>query len=599
MSVYRLLFNDLLARLGWRMLPLIGLTSLVALGEGMTVVLLLPLLSRIGVAIPGKQDLANRLVENCLAFVGAQTLWQILGFVVAVAMLQGICSIGLSWWMNRLARRYQHEREIELFRAFMSARWNFVVERKAGDLTSTIVNECERLGLAFTMILWLISTAVVTIIYFGISLLIAWQATLCLALLGIVTALAMVRLYRLSYGAGRLVAPLKAELQSQLVEQFAAFKLIKATASEERAEARIEPLLEKLEWVNALNSFLPMMVRGALEFMSFVSLALIIVLAGSGFGVSIGSVLIVIALFARQFPRMTAMQAFLHYLNGYVHAIETINLFMSDAEAEEEPHEPSAVSLTVHPPTSLVLRGLSVSFGGHKVLDQVDLQMPVPGLTALVGASGAGKSTLVHSLLGLMEPSAGTITLGPHEMRTVPLRSWRRLIGYVPQETMLFHASVRDNLTLARPDASLSDIETAARRAHAYDFITALPDGWDTIIGEQGAKLSGGQRQRLGIARALLTSPALLVLDEAMSALDSESEKDLLRTLEDLRKTMGIVLIAHRLGAVRTADIIGVLEAGRLIESGTWAELMTREARLFAFATGQPAGDVQPVKAAI
>jgi len=599
MSVYRLLFNDLLARLRWRMIPLVGLMSLAGLGEGMTVAFLLPLLSRIGVAIPGKQDVANRVLENGLAFVGAHTLWQILGLVVAIAMLQGVSSIGLSWWINRLARRYQHERQMELFRAFMSARWNFVVERKAGDLTSTIVTECERLGLAFTMILLLISTTVVAIIYFAISLLIAWQAMLCLALFGVVTALAMVRVHRLSYGAGRRVAPLNSELQSQLVEQFAAFKLVKATASEERAVARIEPLLEKLEWVQTLGSFLPMMARGTLEFMAFVSLVLIIVVAGSGVGVSVGSVLVVIALFARQFPRVTAMQAYLHYLNGYVHAIETINLFMSDAEAEEEPHEPSAVSLTVHPPTSLVLRGLSVSFGGHKVLDQVDLQMPVPGLTALVGASGAGKSTLVHSLLGLMEPSAGTITLGPHEMRAVPLRSWRRLIGYVPQETMLFHASVRDNVTLARPDASLSDIETAARRAHAYDFITALPDGLDTMIGDQGAKLSGGQRQRLGIARALLTNPVLLVMDEAMSALDSESEKEVLRTLEELRKTMGIVLIAHRLGAVRTADTIGVLEAGRLIESGTWAELMTREARLFAFATAQSAGDVQPVKAAV
>jgi ATP-binding cassette subfamily C protein len=599
MSAHRLLFNDLLARLRWRMIPLIGLMSLVGLGEGMTVAFLLPLLSRIGVAIPGKQDLANRLLENGLAFVGARTLWQILGLVVAIAMLQGVCYIALSWWMNRLARRYQHEREMELFRGFMSARWNFVLERKAGDLTSTIVNECERLGTAFTMILSLISTAVVTIIYLGISLLIAWQATLCLALFGIVTALAMVRLYRLGYGAGSMVAPLKAELQSQLVEQFAAFKLVKATASEERAVARIEPLLEKLEWIQALNGFLPMMVRGALEVMAFVGLALIIVLAGSGLGVSVGSVLVVIALSARQFPRITAMQAYLHFLNGYVHAIETINQSMSDAKAEEELHEAFAVSLTVHPPTSLVLRGLSVSFGARKVLDQIDLRIPVPGLTALVGASGAGKSTLVHSLLGLMEPSAGAINLGPHEMHTVPLRSWRRLIGYVPQETMLFHASVRDNLTLARPDAPLSDIETAARRAHAYDFITALPDGCDTIIGDQGAKLSGGQRQRLGIARALLTNPVLLVMDEAMSALDSESEKEVLRTLEELRKTMGIVLIAHRLGAVRTADTIGVLEGGRLIESGTWAELMAREARLFAFATAQLAGDVKPVKAAI
>ena len=598
MSVHRLLFKDLLRRLGWRIVPLVALMAMVGLGEGMTVVLLLPLLSRIGVAAPGKQAFVNRLLEDGLAFIGATTLWQVLGIVVVVAVVQAAGTIGLSWWMSRLARRYQSRRQMELFRSFMSARWNFVVGRKVGDLTSTIVNEGERLGTAFTMMLSVTSTAVVTVIYLGLSFLIAWQAMIFLALFGIVTAAAMMRLYRLSYNSGRLMAPLNAELQSRLVEQFAAFKIVKATVSEDRAAARLEPIVKKLEWVYALNSFLPMMVRGALEFMAFVSLAVIIVLASSGIGVAIGNVMVVLALFVRLFPRMTALQANLHYLNGYVHSIETTNEFQSAADAEAEPRDVAAAPLKVGLPTTLVFSGLSVNLDGRKILDRVDLHVPVPGLTAIVGASGAGKSTLVHTLLGLIEPSAGTIALGPHDMRALPLQSWRRAIGYVPQETMLFHASVRENLTLADPEASLSEIETAARRAHAQEFIAALPDGLDTVIGDQGMKLSGGQRQRLGIARALLTNPVLLLMDEAMSALDSEAEGEVLRTLEELRKTMGIVLIAHRLGAVRSADTICVLEAGRVVESGSWDELMARRARLYAFATAQPEFDERQIGAA-
>src|SRR5205085_233677 len=128
----------------------------------------------------------------------------------------------------------------------------------------------------------------------------------------------------------------------------------------------------------------------------------------------------------------------------------------------------------------------------------------VPGLLAVVGRSGAGKSTLVHALLGLIEPSAGSIRLGKYDLASAPLGAWRRSIGYVPQETVLFHTSIRNNLTLVKTAASEADIRTAVRRAHALDFIDLLPDGFDTVIGDQGVKLSGGQRQRLGIARALL-----------------------------------------------------------------------------------------------
>jgi ATP-binding cassette subfamily C protein len=190
-------------------------------------------------------------------------------------------------------------------------------------------------------------------------------------------------------------------------------------------------------------------------------------------------------------------------------------------------------------------------------------------------------------LLGLAEPSEGTIRLGAYDLAAAPLSAWRRAIGYVPQETILFHASIRENLTLVHPSVSDAEIKIAAQRAHAYDFIQALPKGFDTIIGDQGVKLSGGQRQRLGIARALLGNPVLLLLDEAMSALDGQSETEVLRALEELRGQMGILLVAHRLAAARTADVICVFDTGRVVETGSWNELMSRKKRLYALAEAQ------------
>lgn len=595
MNVHRLLFGDLITRLGWRLPVLIVLTSIVGLGEGMSIALLLPLLSRMGIASAGNQGVARAIMEKGLSLVGATSPVGILVVIVSLTTIQTALLIALSSWSTTLARRYQSRRQMELFRAFMAAKWSFIVARKGGELTNVIVTEAERLGTAFTICLSVLSTAVVMLIYFALSMLVAWQVTLCLAVFSVLSALAMMGLYRKSYGAGRSLAPLSAELQSTLIEQFAAFKIIKATTSEQRAAVRIEPLVHHLERALALVSFLPTVVRGLLECLAVVGLSTIVVLASNGMAVSVGNVVVVLALFARLFPRITTLQGNLHYLNGYVHAIDGINQLQSAAQAEAEPQ-----SLATHPfqialPTSLIVRNLEVKLGEHKVLDRVDVELSVPGMVAVIGGSGAGKSTLVNTMLGLIEPSAGSIRLGQHELRSVSLGAWRRLIGYVPQETMLFHASVWKNLTLAKPDASEAEVKTAVRRAHADGFIEALPEGFDTIVGDQGVKLSGGQRQRLAIARALLTNPIILLMDEAMSALDAESEAELLRSIENLRKDMGILVVAHRLAAVQAADSICVIEAGRVVETGTWNELMTRRTRLYSLAEAQSVTAVRSV----
>jgi ATP-binding cassette subfamily C protein len=380
---------------------------------------------------------------------------------------------------------------------------------------------------------------------------------------------------------------LNSQLQSALDEQIAGAKFIKASAGVDRVVAQIEPLVRKLGEVNAFASAIPGVVRGILEYVALIGLAVIVVLASRIMDVPPANVIIVLALFGRLFPRLTTVQAQLYALSANVHAIEALVKLQSDAEADAERQDRSTRALQIGKPAALSIRNLQVSFGERIVLEQINLAVPIPGLLAIVGRSGAGKSTLVHALLGLVEPHAGSIHLGPYELASAPLAAWRRSIGYVPQEIILFHASVRDNLMLVNPTASESELRNAARRAHALGFFEALPYGFDTVIGDRGAKLSGGQRQRLGIARALLMNPALLIMDEAMSALDTESEVELLRTLDELRKGLGILLVAHRLAAARGADVVCVFENGRVVESGAWNDLMACKKRLYALAQAQ------------
>ena len=587
MKLHFILFRDLMVRLGWRFPALIVWTALVGISESGSVVLLLPLLSRIGVAAVNTQGAAIGLLNEGLAYIGATGAWEILVVIIVVATIQMVLSIALNMWTARLARHYQSQRQLEMFSAFMRAKWNFITERKAGEMTNAIVTESDRLGRAFTTALSLLASAMVTVIYVALAMIIAWQATLSLVGFALAAGLAMAHLYKQSYAIGRSLAPLDAELQSVLEENFAGVKFIKASASDRRAAVRIEPLVRKLEKANALASALPGTVRGLLEYVALIGLAIVLVLASNGLGVAGGNVVVVLALFGRLFPRITAVQAQMHYLNSNVHAIEAINGLQSAAETAAEREGPSGTPLKVALPSALAFQNLQVKFEERTVLGPIDLTFQVPGVLAIVGRSGAGKSTLVHSLLGLVDPKAGSIRLGSHELATTPLQAWRRVIGYVPQETILFHASIWENLILVNPEASRAEVDLAVRRAHASEFITALPKGYDTIIGDQGVKLSGGQRQRLGIARALLMNPILLVLDEAMSALDAESESELLKTIEELRSHLGILIVAHRLGVARTADSICLLEAGQIVETGTWNELIARKSRLYSLVTTQ------------
>jgi ATP-binding cassette subfamily B protein/subfamily B ATP-binding cassette protein MsbA len=241
---------------------------------------------------------------------------------------------------------------------------------------------------------------------------------------------------------------------------------------------------------------------------------------------------------------------------------------------EELPDDPDAVPAP-HPVRELRLE--NVGFGyepGKPVLQGIDLVAHRGQMTALVGASGAGKTTLVNLIARFYDPTEGAIRLNGVDLRKIKRRSYRQQLGIVEQEVFLFEGTVRENLAYARPSASEEELREAARRSNAEAFILELPEGYDTLIGERGVKLSGGQRQRLSIARALLADPQILILDEATSNLDSESETLIQRALGELFRDRLTFVIAHRLSTITHADLVLVLEAGRVIERGTHEELM-------------------------
>ena len=238
---------------------------------------------------------------------------------------------------------------------------------------------------------------------------------------------------------------------------------------------------------------------------------------------------------------------------------------------------------------------VSFAYGDAPVLHRLSLEIRKGEVVALVGGSGGGKTTVANLLPRFWDPTGGRITIDGRDIREVTLKSLRAQLALVTQDTVLFNDTIRNNIAYGAPDIPLSDVERAARMAQAHDFIMAMPQGYETRVGEKGTLLSGGQRQRLAIARAFLKDAPILILDEATSALDAESEREVQRALEQL---MGLgsaghrttLVIAHRLSTIRGADRIVVLSQGRVVEEGRHAELLARGgeyARLHAIYEGE------------
>ncbi|MFE3171775.1 ABC transporter ATP-binding protein [Amycolatopsis sp. NPDC059090] len=246
----------------------------------------------------------------------------------------------------------------------------------------------------------------------------------------------------------------------------------------------------------------------------------------------------------------------------------------------------------------LVLRGGAVSMRGVSfryddegpwTLRDIDLDVPAGTTTALVGSTGSGKTTLAYLVARLYEVTEGKVCVDGTDVRDVTLASLAAGVGLVSQETYLFHASVRENLRFAKPDATDEELETAAKAAHIHDTLAALPEGYDTVVGERGYRFSGGEKQRMAIARILLRNPPVLILDEATSSLDNRTERAVQAELDRLAAGRTTIAIAHRLSTVEHADQIAVLDAGRIVERGTHAELLAADGRYAALVRGETA----------
>jgi ATP-binding cassette subfamily C protein len=551
------------------------LMGLVALTEGAGLLLLLPLLALAGVNVgaPAASGVWARVAAFVPHALGPALILYV-GVVAARAALEfaeSVASIKVQVEVTRSLRE-------RLYRALVRARWETIAPLRGARLAHVLTAELERVSLTTNQLLTGSLQLLIALVYVLAALAISPTLALIAAGGALLLLLPARRQQREARRAGDRLTTLGAQLFAGATEEVATLKVAKSAGIAERMADRFSERARTLAGA-LLAAHRRYRASGALLTAgAAAALAVVVYVAVARLHLAPASLVLLLLVCGRLVPRLASVQSSFLLTARALPAAEAVQALLDDLEgaAELAEHAPSAALDLAR---GIELRGVTYRHPGSatQALRDATLVIPAGRVTALVGSSGAGKSTLADLLLLLITPERGEILLDGTPLTQDRRDAWRASVGYVPQETHLFHDTIRENVRWVAPGASDADVLEALRMAGATALLARLPHGLDTLVGDRGTLFSGGERQRLALARALLRRPRLLVLDEATSALDPESERAIRQTIAGLTPAVTVLTITHRLTTARQSDHVVVIDPGVVVAEGPSDSLLAGE----------------------
>lgn len=569
--------KTLLQYAGFRAWISLALMVLLGLTQGVGLLMLIPFLRLIGLG--GGEDPGGLAahIGNAFAWAGLPlTMPSILCVYVGIVAAHAMVTRYREVLNTKIIYGFTQALRNSLYQAFCRTEWLCFLRTRGSDVTHVLTSDLQRVGFATQQLLQLAGTIIIAGVHIAVSMIISVPMTLFALACGGGFLLVLRPFNRQSNTFGRRLRGSMNDMYSAVTEHLGGMKIAKSYSLENLHEQNFRSITNGVTDQMVRFTRVNAATRMYYEVGAAAALAAFFFVAVEMAHMPAANLLLIVFLFARLLPRFSMIQQCVQRIANALPSFEAALEMEKRFEKMKEPLPVGAVS-----PLKLgkEIRLSSVSFRYDKnseiwALQNVDLVIPARGTTAIVGPSGAGKSTMADLILGLLSPEQGTISINGKPLTGELLHRWRRSVGYVPQDTFLFHDTIRANLLCALPDAKDSDLRLALRLAAAEEFVYRIPEGLDAVVGDRGVRLSGGERQRIALARALLRKPSLLLLDEATSSIDTESERRIQEVIDKLRGELTMVIIAHRPSTIRQADRIVVLDHSRIVEKGRWQELM-------------------------
>lgn len=556
-------------------IPVLVVSVVAGLFQSFGIALFVPVLNLISDSAVSAEPLHNA-AKTIFSVVGIPFNLMWLLVMVTTLVLIGLgCNYLRRILVYRSMIRFMRQMRNDLVATLLAASWDFLSRQASGSALNNLLTQSSRSAMALQSQLSAYAEIIQALVFLGFSLALSWHLILITLAFGLTAHLVATPIRRRASKLGQQQTKAEERYCFHVTDYLRSIRLIKASSFESRVGEKVDTYLDQQN-----DAIMRKQVN--LANIEFVSQAFPVVLLSTvilvGFQVlELGSAeLLVFTLFlVRAAPVVARFQQFIHRYQQDLPALTAVDdAIAANRAAAEEVGAEGETFTTLQ--DAIQFKSVSYRFAGvdAPTLDGINLEIPRGKMVALVGGSGAGKSTLIELLCGMRRPTEGSVCVDGTDLARFDIRTWRRRIGYVTQDTVILNASVRDNLSLVYPEATDADIFEALRMSQLEDVVGQMDDGLDTLLGEGGVRLSGGQRQRLALARALVGHPEVLVLDEATSSLDSESERLVLTAIENLAHHMTIVAVAHRLSTVRKADIIYVVEQGGVVEKGTYDHLV-------------------------